>query len=380
MPNDAQKQSTPQRPKKLDFENRLMGQGPSQAVDEDPKVVFVRELFTRLWVHDVLPAGQNPRRAPFPIDVQDRVVLPIESETEDRLENMKLPRDVWLLVFDLIESPRDLGRLCAVCKTLRRLVLTADRPWRRWSEEIYPELFQKSVPSLEVQRQLVAWKWRIFVGDCQIPPDLDSWMLAPPLATVRVLVASFESGCGKSNLIARFVRNRFVGDSNRLSLALEQHSASKTVALTDGTGGERTVQVELEECSSALVELYAQQTGCDCLVVVSARIDCEFVAQLAALRERLLALRGCAPLVVARSKSDLRLPQEEASATRAWLRKVTTSLADTRNVSLLLYHSASCLIRFYRPRFPISAPARAWATRPVRRRFWWRRASPRLSQ
>jgi hypothetical protein len=295
-----------------------MGQVQSEIVPEDPKVLFTRNLLTRLWVLDVLPMNQGPRLAPFPIDVQDKIRLPVEFESEDRLGNMKLPRDVWLLIFDFVESARDLGRLCDVCKTLRRLVLQAERPWRRWAQELYSDLFNTMVPSLDVQRQLVAWKWRIFVGDAIIPSDLDSWRLAPPLATVRVLVASLdEAGCGKSNLIARFVRNRFVGDSNRLSLALEQHNASKDVRMDDG----RELSVEVEECSTGLVELYAQQMGCDCVLVVSETMDPEFVRRLGALRDRLMAVRACAPIVVVRSKSDLRRPQIAASFTRAFLRK-----------------------------------------------------------
>ncbi len=295
--------------------------------EEDAGVVFVRSLVRRVWSSEVLPCGAVPRIAKWPVDRQDETVLSEECQPELCTHNMVLPRDVWLLVFDLLR-PRELAALASACKTYRRLVLQAHRPWRRWCAFFYPELFddryvpEKDRPGRELQRLLVAWKSRVFVGDALIPPDLDTWMLAPKMSVVRVLVASLnQPACGKSNLIARFARGRFVGDNNRLSLALEQHTASKRMKLLDGSGVEREVLVELEECSTGLIELYAQETGCDCVVVVGSMIDQEFFDAFMSLRDRFLTLKGYAPLIVARSKSDLKIPQTVASLFRLYLRK-----------------------------------------------------------
>jgi hypothetical protein len=82
------------------------------------------------------------------------------------------------------------------------------------------------------------------------------------------------------------------------------------------------VQVELLECSTGLVELYEQNEGCDCVLFVASDIDEDFIKSLESFRLRLLRSRGCAPIVLARSKSDLRKPQLGASNTRRYLRKV----------------------------------------------------------
>lgn len=305
-----------------------MGNASSSSVDEveevlDPKEAFIRELMTRLWVSDVLPQGEQPKLPRFPTDRQDKLLLPLVLDPV-LVENRMLPLDLWHHIFDSISCPRVLGRLCCVSKTHRRLVLSHASWWRRHCRALHPALYanEQDPPSLEVERQLLAWNSRVFVGDVLLPSDLDSWLLAPPRTQVSVLVASLdEPGCGKSNLIARFVRNRFVGDRNRMSLALEQQRSSKRIKLGDGSGGEREIEVEIEECSTGLVDLYAQHSSCDCVVLVSSVVGPEFRRRVAAVRDRLLELRGCAPLVVARTKSDLGAPQEDAARTRLFLRK-----------------------------------------------------------
>jgi hypothetical protein len=210
-----------------------MGNAPSsdEATETaEQKDSFVWSLIERLWHKDVSGIFNHAGFVPFPISVDDAVVLPvILDESEDR-SNMILPRDIWLLLFEYVESPRVLGRLASCCKVYRRLVLQADKRWRHWAKQFHPYYMGRA--DIFRDRQLVAWVCRAFLGDSLLPADLDVWLLVPPLPVVRVLVASLgEVASGKSNLIARFVRDKFIGDSNRLSLALEQQTASKIVSM-----------------------------------------------------------------------------------------------------------------------------------------------------
>ncbi len=283
---------------------------------------FLADLLTRLWVTEV-PEKLQPRELGY--DKTDEVVLPVELPGED-MSNMALPRDVWLLIFGYLLNPRHLGTLCAVCKSYRRIVLQADKHWKR----LYEQWLPGKRPSRKADyRCYLAYSSRVFLGDRLLPEDLETWQLVPGeriAAEMRFLVASMEPACGKSNMITRFVRNRFIGDGNRLSVALEQMSHKARLTL----GDQIAVDVEVVECTTHAIEQYLMAMEVDAVIFASCFTDVSaFGNELERLRSLLRDNRGCAPLVVARTKSDTCRGTAGASDVRRMLRTFKVPFVST---------------------------------------------------